>query len=152
MTLPSFVLLSISWMVKCRVSLKFASDTGSSFPMNPLCIGDQEMGVLPTVTTAIFTAVNLVWFLDGLAVSLKTVTLAQKNMRNNSQQALSFPFNTLAEKRQSSLEYLYNVVKNRKARYQQNFKVNINDLAYLCYPLFSLKHSQCLRNDKQVCI
>lgn len=71
MTLPSFVLLSISWMVKCRVSLKFASDTGSSFPMNPLCIVDQEMGVLPTVTTAIFTAVNLAWFLDGLACVLE---------------------------------------------------------------------------------
>ena len=29
------------------------------------------MGVLPTVTTATFTAVNLVWFLDGLACVLE---------------------------------------------------------------------------------
>lgn len=29
------------------------------------------MGVLPTVTTAIFMAVNLAWFLDGLACVLE---------------------------------------------------------------------------------
>lgn len=68
------------------------------------------MGVLPTMTAAILKAVNLVWFLDGLVCVLED---SNPELEKYEQR---FPESTIHsiqharwKKRQSSLEYLYNV-------------------------------------------